>query len=296
MTKAQFRFKTIVVATDLTDSGSCALRYAQKIAQQHESKLVIVYAIDPAGYAFPEGLPELAASDRGAREILSRIEEEIRQQGIPVHSVVETGVIYEQILQAAHDHQADLLVLGTHAPEKVGRAALGTVARRLLATASCPILTVPPAANANLESRSPWRTVLVATDFSDTSLAALNHAQSVVGGQLVVIHVTSDPANQEQEHHLARLRFLAPFNESHTVPVAHFVVPGEAGLVIADHANRLSADLVVLGSPLNELQEEDFHTSTVLQVISNVNCPVLCVPPARRVSEANVVKRLAVSH
>lgn len=296
MTRSQFRFKTIVVATDLTDSGSCALRYAQKIAQQHESKLVIVYAIDPAGYAFPEGLPDSAAGDEGASEILGRIEEEIRQQGIPVHSVVETGIVYERILQAVHDHQADLLVLGTRAAKKVGCAALGTVARRLLATASCPILTVPPAANAKLESTNHWRNVLVATDFSDASLAALHRGQSVVGGQLVVLHVTSDPANREKEHHLAHLRFLAPFNESHTVPVEHFVIPGEAGSVIADQANRMRADLVVLGSPLNELQEKDFYTSTVLQVISNVNCAVLCVPPARSICATNLVKELALSH
>lgn len=295
MTRSEFRFKTIVVATDLTDSGSCALRYAQNIARQHESKIVIVYCIDPAGYAFPEGLPELAADDQEAREILRRIEEEIRQQGIPVHSVVETGVICDQILQAVHDHMADLLVLGTRATEKVGRAALGTVARRLLATAPCPILTVPPTSSAKAGFTNHWRNVLVATDFSDASLAALHHAQSVVGGQLVVIHVTSGPANQEKERHLAHLRLLAPFNESHTVPVEHFVVPGEAGSVIADHANRLGADLVVLGSPLSELQEDDFNTSTVLQVISNVNCPVLCVPPAQRISEAVDTKEVALS-
>jgi hypothetical protein len=35
---------------------------------------------------------------------------------------------------------------------------------------------------------------------------------------------------------------------------------------------------VVLGSPENELAEEDFATSTVLQVISKVKCPVLCLP------------------
>ena len=40
----------------------------------------------------------------------------------------------------------------------------------------------------------------------------------------------------------------------------------------------LGADLVVLGSPVNELAEADLYTSTVLQVISKVSCPVLCVP------------------
>lgn len=296
MSKQLFAFKTIVVATDLTDSGACALRYAEKIAKLYRSKLVIVYGIDPAGYAFPEGLPETAANDQSAREVLRTIEEEIRQQGIPVHSLVESGVICQLILQAALDHHADLLVLGTRTTANVGRAALGTIARRLLATAPCPILTVSPAAVANLQSADHWRNVLVATDFSDASLAALDHAQSVVADHLVVIHVSGDSENRDSVRHLERLRFLAPFNESHTVPVEHLVIPGEASAVIAEHANRLRADLVILGSPPNELEEEDFRTSTVLQVISNVSCPVLCVPPARRISAPNIVKELALSH
>src|SRR6185437_13361180 len=115
----------------------------------------------------------------------------------------------------------------------------------------------------------------------------------------LVIHVTGASGSQDRRRSLERLRFLVPFNESHTVPVEHFAVPGEAGTAIAEHANRLHADLVVLGSPLNELKEEDFHSSTVLQVISNVNCPVLCVPPPQAISTGQggmiVAKTLSVS-
>jgi nucleotide-binding universal stress UspA family protein len=292
----RFELKTIVIATDLTHSGSCALRYAERLAKQHKSKLVVIHAIDPAGYAFPKGMPELTGSSQNAREVLRRIEEEISHQGIPIHSVVETGVIYERILLAAADHQADLLVLGTRAIAKVGRAALGTVARRLLATAPCPIMTVPCTAGEDMEFSGLWRNVLVATDFSDASLAGLDRAQSIVGGQLVVVHVTGDSAEEHRERQLERLRFLAPFNESHTVPVEHVVTPGEAGTVIAEQADRIHADLVVLGAPHDELGDEDFATSTVLQVVSNVSCPVLCVPSTRNASVADVMNELAVTN
>ena len=66
-TEGRLQFKTVVVATDLTDSGSRALRYAARIARLHEAKLIAVHAIDPASYAFPEGMPESLASDRNAR-------------------------------------------------------------------------------------------------------------------------------------------------------------------------------------------------------------------------------------
>ena len=278
----KLKFGTIVVATDLSGASSTAVRYAQAIAPLYESTLVIVHAIDPVGYAFPDGAPEFAAADQAAREELRKIERETRQQGIAVHSVIETGVIYERILHAALDHHADLLMLGTRAKSAIGRAALGAVARQLLARATCPVLTVPPDAEMHMPWAGRWRYVLVATDFSDASLLALGCAHRIAHAQLVTLHVPASGDESERENTLERLRFLAPFNESHTVPVEHVIAQGDAAALIAENARKFGADLVVLGSPENELAEEDFQSSTVLQVISRVTCPVLCVPSARR--------------
>lgn len=283
MQSNKLKFGTIVVATDLSGAGSTALRYAQMIARLYESTLlVVVHAIDPVGYAFPDGAPEFAAADQAAREELRKIEDETRKQGIPVHSVMETGVIYEQILQATLDHHADLLVLGTRAKTGIGRAALGSIARQLLARATCPVLTVPPDAEAHMPWAGLWRYVLVATDFSDASLLALGCAHRIAHAQLVILHVPPCCNEQERGDSLERLRFLAPLNESHTVPVEHIIAQGDAAALIAKNARKFRADLVVLGSPENELAEEDFQSSTVLRVISRVTCPVLCVPSAAR--------------
>ena len=288
----RLQFNTILVATDLSEAGSTALRYAQAIAVMHKSVLVVVHVIDPVSYAFPEGLPASAAADQAARDELKRIEEETNRQGIPMHSVVETGIVYERILQAVRDHNADLLVVGTRARTGIGKAALGTVARRLLAKAACPVLTVPPDADKYLHWAGRWRHVLVATDFSDASLSALGHAQRIADEQLIVLHATASAKTGMREGHLEKLRFLAPFNESHTVPVEHVVTPGEAGEVISQHARKLHADLVVLGSPVDELSDEDFHSSTVLRVISGVNCPVLCVPSLADLPTPNALREV----
>lgn len=288
----RLQFKTILVAADFSESGSAALRYAQAIALRHKSVLVIVHIIDPVSYAFPEGVPDWA--DQAAREELRKTEEETNRKGIPTHSVVATGMVYERILETAHDHHADLMVLGTRAKTGIGRAALGTVARHLLARATCPVLTVPPNADAHLPWAGRWRRVLVATDFTAASSSALNHAQRITDEQLVVLHAAPNSTEHACRRCLEQLRFLVPFNESHTVPVEHTIATGEAGRAIAEHANKFHADLVVLGSPLNVLSDEDFHTSTVLQVISEVNCPVLCVPSIADSQIANVMKEVTV--
>ena len=272
------KFKTIAVATDLSDSASSALRYAQTMARMYQSTLVVVHVIDPLAYAFPEGAPSFLAANQSAAAELRKIEEETRTLGIPVHSVIESGIVCDRILQAVRDHKADLLVLGTRAKTEAGRVALGTVARQLLAKSRCPILTVSPATAKSLPWACCWGRVLAATDFSPASIRALQCAHQVALRQLILLHVPECERESECAHWRERLRFLAPFDESHTVPVEHIVAAGNAAKRIFEYAQKFAVDLVVLGSPESELSEEDLHTSTVLQVISRVQCPVLCLP------------------
>jgi nucleotide-binding universal stress UspA family protein len=278
MKNAGLHFKTITVATDLSYTSSSALRYAQALAAFHHAALSVVHVIDPVAYAFPDGEPSFHEAGRAAQEELKRIEAETRLMGIPVHSVIETGTICERILEAVKNRHADLLIVGTQGKSEAGRMALGRVARRLLAKAPCPIMTVSPDAEASLPWAGCWRRVLAATDFSPASIEALRCAHQLALRQLIALHVSGCKRESDCSSCLGRLRFIAPFNESHTVPVEHIVISGNAGEMIAEHVRKFGVDLVVLGSPANELAEGDLETSTVLQVISSVACPVLCVP------------------
>lgn len=274
----KFRFETIVVAADFSESSSSALRYAQAISKVHGSRIVVAHAFDPVAYAYTHGEPEAIARDKAAHQELTRIEAETRRRGTDIHSANDCGIICERILQSVHDNHADLLVLGTKATTQAGRMALGIIARKLLARTPCPMLMVSPECEAHLLSAGVWRKVLAATDFSIASLEALGYAHRVAYERLMIVHVEPCAENSDLKNCLERLRFLAPFNESHTVPVEHLVMTGNPAQLIADHANKFHADLVILGSPDDELTEEDFCSSTVLQVVSRVSCPVLCVP------------------
>lgn len=295
MNSSTLQFKTIAVAIDLTEPASPALRYAQVMARMYDATLVLVHVIDPLAYAFPTGAPSLLSANTAATAELKRMEEETSALGIPVHSVIESGIVCERILHAMSEHHADLLLLGTRAKTEAGRVALGTVARQLLASSRCPIMTISPDALTSLPWAGCWRRVLAATDFSAASIRALQCAHQVALRQLIVLHVAQCDNGMEDSRCRERLRYLAPFNESHTVPVEHIVASGSVAQLIAAYAEKFGADLVVLGSPENELAEEDFATSTVLQVISKVKCPVLCLPFVKNAGPATLAHELATS-
>lgn len=291
----QFPFKTIVAATDFSVESSAALRCAQAIARRQRANLLLIHVIDPVGYAFPEGAPSSLNRDAAAREELARIEAEVRQHGIPVHSRVETGLVCERILLSLRDHKAALLVLGTKAITGAGRAALGKVTRELLAHSPCPILTVAPDDPKQPRDFSGWNNVLAATDFSLASLSALHYAQTVAGNHLIVIHSARCGRHLDCPNCLERLRFLAPFNEMHGVPVDHVVTGGDPATIIIDAAERLSPDLIVLGAPSPSHHAEPSDTSTVVRVISAVAAPVLLVPEGHLHSEDEVIEEVATA-
>jgi nucleotide-binding universal stress UspA family protein len=277
----RFPFRTIVAATDFSEGSSAALRCAQDLAREQHAKLLLVHVIDPVGYAFPEGAPPAVTRDKAAREELARIEAEVRQQGIPVHSRIETGIVCERILLSLRDHKAALLVMGTNAVTGAGRAALGRVTRQLLTQSPCPILAVAPDDADKPRTFGHWHNVLAATDFSLASLNALHYAQRIAGRHLILLHTARCGRHEECPNCLERLRFLAPFNESHTIPVDHLVTGGDPADEIVKAARHLGPDLIVLGSPSPEHQEHDLEHSTVARVVTEVACPVLIVPENR---------------
>ena len=173
------KFGTLAVATDLSEPASVALRYAQTMARMYPSRLVVVHVMDPL---------HLAENQAAAAE-LKKIEEESSAFGIPVHSVIERGVVCDRIWLAVRDHNADLLILGTRARTETGRVALGTVARQLLARSRCPILIIPPDVAEFLPWACCWGRVLAATDFSLASIRALQCAHQLALRQLILLHV-----------------------------------------------------------------------------------------------------------
>src|SRR5262249_24506556 len=82
---------------------------------------------------------------------------------------------------------ADLIALGTRGHTGLAHVLFGSVAERVARLATAPVLT----AHADSPGPSKYRCVLVPTDFSSDSAAALASARALVaktGGKLVLVH------------------------------------------------------------------------------------------------------------
>ena len=211
---------------------------------------------------------------------------------------VREGFISQEILHAARDIPADLIVMGTHGTRRLERWLLGSVAENVLRHAACPALTVPPHVPEPPEApAAPFKTILCAIDFSRDAQRALMVAQDLAradGGRLVVVHALEHLASESpaltahfnvdefrralERDARQRLEELLPLAARAECDTSIVLVDGKASTEMLRVAAAYEADLIVLGVHGRNAFDLALFGSTTRQVLHRATVPVLTVP------------------
>jgi universal stress protein A len=139
----------ILHPTDFSRASGAAFKKAIEAAKAGRAELMVVHVVSPVvpvggdGYVSPKLYEEIAASTRAwAQKQLDKLLVKAKQAGVRAKGFVLEGSAHEQIIRFARSKHADLLVLGTHGRSGLAKLFLGSVAGRVVAAASCPVLTV----------------------------------------------------------------------------------------------------------------------------------------------------------
>ena len=139
-------FQRILVATDFSESAGQALELALQIAEKFGSELTLVHSWEAPNYSFAAGLylpvDVVAPIERAAVARLEEATTQLKARFPAAKSVLRSGVPWEEVLGAATQLKADLIVMGTHGRRGLERALLGSVAERVVRLSRVPVLTV----------------------------------------------------------------------------------------------------------------------------------------------------------
>jgi nucleotide-binding universal stress UspA family protein len=127
---------TVVVGYVPDQTGYLAVTEALNQAKLRESAIVVVNVVPHGSFATPTAADELDVDALSRRLEESGVEFEIR------HRVEGTLSISEEILAAAEDAGAELIVVGLRRRSPVGKALLGSTAQQVILSATCPVLSV----------------------------------------------------------------------------------------------------------------------------------------------------------
>jgi nucleotide-binding universal stress UspA family protein len=139
--------KKILFCTDFSVNSEPARKLAIDYASAFGGQLLILHVIDhkefPGYVDWAERMRELLDEvQRTAEERLQAMAKECSQLVKNVKTYCRIGVISNEVVALAAKESVDLIVVGTHGRTGVKNLIMGSVARRVLATARRPILIV----------------------------------------------------------------------------------------------------------------------------------------------------------
>lgn len=137
-------YSRILFATDGSANAKRAGDHAIALAKKFEGSIAALYVIDPNWYRWTSELMPSAKSklQRDAERILKEFQDEAKKQGVKAKAKIRTGAPYEEIVSEAKAGKHVVVVLGSRGLTGVARAALGSVAERVVAYAPCTVLVV----------------------------------------------------------------------------------------------------------------------------------------------------------
>jgi nucleotide-binding universal stress UspA family protein len=132
--------KKILLATDGSDNAVGAAVFLARLPLQPGTAIQVVCVVDRL---VENVLEAVQPGQRGrALRLVEAAADGVRRAGIEVTTVVRTGDADHQIILAAQEFGADLLVLGSQGLTGLEDFLLGSVARNVAKHASCTVLVV----------------------------------------------------------------------------------------------------------------------------------------------------------
>lgn len=292
--------RSIMVATDTSAASDQAIRFAASLAKNINARLFITHVIAmPMGayaYAYRDAIavdetPDLTFERSESERAKAECEEQLRRIAVkvPYELLIRIGHTSATIIEELKKQNADLLVIGAHGRTGIGKVIFGSIAQQLLHSAPCPVLVAGPGA-ANVDPETLSRGVLVATDFSDPSHAALATAAGLaesLNASLSVLHVVPDGSHFSFEeameravalHNLQKLATELPPTVHGTLDVA----VGDAAKEIIRSAAARNVGVIVMGAHGTGAFGRAFSSflgGTAYAVVRDAPCPVLTVTP-----------------
>lgn len=291
----------IVACTDFTPCSAVALRQAMRLAVRSGAALHVVHVIDItvvvevesalSGYQMDIRDSLVKDAQKAWGEFAAKIE---GAATLPIHVSINNRLV--GIVRLAREHKADLLVMGAFGDRRPD-VGFGTIATACVRKSMSDVLLVRDTLP------GPFRTVVAAVDFSETSARALERAAGLAaedGAELHILHVFAAPWQRlhyrapsagvhalEQKQYRDSLErrlvaFARPVSVRHPelrVRTVCLDQPGHRSGIV-EYAKSVQSDLIALGTRGKTNLRDILLGSTAERVLAESPCSVLAVKPA----------------
>jgi nucleotide-binding universal stress UspA family protein len=141
--------RRILHPSDFSSASRAAFRKAIDMAKASRAELLLLHVVSPVvpvpgdGYVSPAMYDQLSASSRAwAQKRLDSLVAQAKKSRARVKGFILEGAASDEIVRFARARRVELIVMGTHGRKGIAKLFVGSVADRVVAAATCPVLTV----------------------------------------------------------------------------------------------------------------------------------------------------------
>jgi len=278
------RYRKILVAYDGSSSSKNALHQAINLAREDKSWIKVV-AVVPSYEGDLEliGVGNIKDAIAGpGRKLLAEALLIAAAEDAHILTDLEQGEPYEKIVKVAEEEHCDLIIMGRQGTSNLERELLGGVTARVIGHTAKDVLVMPE------QALSVWNKLLLATDGSQFSAAAVDKAIMLAKGSALKLYAVSVvDANEEffvqapemvkamVEQALEILKSVQAKAEAQGVQIHTVVREGEPHKMITDVAKQEGVSLILMGSHGRKGLTRLLMGSVTERVIGFAPCPVL---------------------
>ena len=144
-------FSNIVVAINGSDASIFAAKYAVVMAKVYRCQLSAVYVVDTATirqltlskiFIQEESQDYERSLQANGERYLSFVEELARAKGVKIDKEIRHGAVYTEILAAAEEKKADLIILGGWERDRSPKDLFSHSHREVMINSKCTVLLV----------------------------------------------------------------------------------------------------------------------------------------------------------
>jgi len=144
--------KKILAPTDLSQLSQPAVRYALEIGLEQGAEVIVYHVISEDGHWFGKDDPLNPASalvPHYKQRLHDFVKENFADMAgkVSITEAIEAGVPYDKIVKKAEEENAGMIVMSTHGRTGFEQIMLGSVTAKVIARATCPVLSIRPKRN-----------------------------------------------------------------------------------------------------------------------------------------------------
>lgn len=189
--------KRIIVPIDFSEQSEFALEVAANLAQKYGSELIVLHMLELSNAILTTN--GTAINDEAvfylklAEQKFEAFLDKPYLEGVKVTPILKHFKVFSEVNEVANEHQANLIVMGSHGASGVKEALIGSNTEKVVRNSDIPVLVI---------KHNPilldFENAVFASDFSDDAVKPYLNAKVTfdkLGAKMHLVYVNSPDGN-----------------------------------------------------------------------------------------------------